>query len=710
MGLTTPLHEAASSGDVDKVRDLLEGGKYDVNCVDGLGYTPLHWAADRGHLGVVRVLTSEFKADVNAHDNLGETPLHMAANRGHLPVVRMLISEFKADVNAHDNLGETPLHMAALRGHCSMVKVLISQFKANVNAQSNNGGTALHMAANSGYLDVVKALVSEFKADVNACTVSGETALHIAAHNGHLYMVKALVSEFKADVNACTNTNITAFEIAVNSKNDKLALALLNEGHCDTKGGTPYIQTACERGWVNLVRALVHKHGTGILKPSVTLFHDITVKRWREVAVIFLEEFGLSVQDRKGRSLLHIACEEGDISLVRTLINDGKADTTLRDSEGRTPFDIAVNNSPENLALVLMNEFHCDTNGGSPYIHTACERGWVNLVQALVEKHGTGILMKAVSDHSGWSLLHLACSYNSAALVRFLSQHISPWVVDNNGDTPLHICARLGRAVNIRILLKLDPPVMIRNNLGQTPKDVEDKYGGIYRYIASYMEENKDKIDRHYKLVQKHAKKKYSLPEPITRAFVLGNPGAGKSSLVEALKREGFVDSFKRVSESSVPPHTAGIVPSIHTSKHYGRVMFYDFAGDAEYYSSHSAILENLASSRKGDNVFLLVVDMREEMAEIKKIFHYWLSFIQHHQFHGQLPHLMVVGSHLDLLTEDMAKARGEEFQMFCDSIDTGGVQMSALTILDCCKPRSRQISGLQTHMSSLTMQEISPP
>ena len=439
-----------------------------------------------------------------------------------------------------------------------------------------------------------------------------------------------------------------------------------------------------------------------IMNPNVVLLHDYTVKRWREVAVIFLEEFGLSVQDCKGRSLLHIACEEGDISLVRTLINDGKADTSLRDNEGKIPFDIAVNNSPyEELALViLMNKGNCDTKGGTPYIRSACRRGWVNLVKALVEKHGTGILKNYVL---GWSLLHLACSYNSPSLVGFLSQHISPWVVDNNGDTPLHICARLDRAGNIRILLELDPPVMIRNNLGQTPKDVEDKNGGIYSYIAAYMEENKDKIDRHYKLVQKHAKKKYSLPEPITRAFVVGNPGAGKSSLVEALKREGFVDSFKRVSESSVPPHTAGIVPSIHTSKHYGRVLFYDFAGDAEYYSSHSAILENLASSRKGDNIFLLVVDMREEVAEIKKIFHYWLSFIQHHQYNGQLPHLMVVGSHLDLLTEDVAKARGEEFQMFYDSIDTEVVQMSALTILDCCKPRSRQISGLQTHLSSLT-------
>ena len=43
-------------------------------------------------------------------------------------------------------------------------------------------------------------------------------------------------------------------------------------------------------------------------------------------------------------------------------------------------FDVAVNNHREEVAVVLMNEFHCDTKGGTPYIHTACERGWVHLV------------------------------------------------------------------------------------------------------------------------------------------------------------------------------------------------------------------------------------------------------------------------------------------------------------------------------------------
>ena len=473
QGEWTPLHGAAVRGDVDKVRELLEGGKYDVNCVDEIGWTPLHEAAFRGHLGVVRVLVSEFRADVNARSNAGSTPFNSAM-----------------------------------------------------------------------YSD---------------------------------YM------------------------------NEEVAVALMNEFHCDTKGGTPYIHTACEKGWVNLVRALVEKHGTGILKDDVT----------------------------------------------------------ARDSKGNTPLHVAAMSGREDVVLPLINEFGCDVN---------------------------------VTGHLGRSLLHSACSNYNGSLVRLVSQHISPWVVDDNGDTPLHICARLGKTESVRALLELDPPVMIRNNLGKTPKDL-----GSTWLINEYVKETKGKIYSQYEVVQRHAKKKYSLPEPITRAFVVGNPGAGKSSFVETLKREGFLDSFKRVSESSVPPHTAGIVPSIHTSKHYGRVLFYDFAGDAEYYSSHAAILENLASSRKGNNVFLLVIDMRDEMAEIKKIFHYWLSFIRHQRFHGQKPRLIVVGSHLDLLTEDVAKARGKEVQMFYDSVDTEAVQMSALFMLDCCKPRSKQIAEMQTLMSEPT-------
>ena len=65
---------------------------------------------------------------------------------------------------------------------------------------------------------------------------------------------------------------------------------------------------------------------------------------------------------------------------------------------------------------------------------------------------------------------------------------------------------------------------------------------------------------------------------------------------------------LSQVSKNIVPLYTSGIIPSIHHSKSIGRVLYYDFAGDQEYYSSHSAILSNIMQSKVGANVFLIVV------------------------------------------------------------------------------------------------------
>ena len=70
---------------------------------------------------------------------------------------------------------------------------------------------------------------------------------------------------------------------------------------------------------------------------------------------------------------------------------------------------------------------------------------------------------------------------------------------------------------------------------------------------------------------------------------------------------------LNRVSSKSVALHTAGIVPSIHTSDSYGRVQFYDFAGDHEYYSSHAAILEKLFLSDIGNNICIIVLNLQDE-------------------------------------------------------------------------------------------------
>ena len=125
-----------------------------------------------------------------------------------------------------------------------------------------------------------------------------------------------------------------------------------------------------------------------------------------EVAEMLAKEFGPSVKDLDGQSLLHVACEQGNVNLVRTILRDGKADVTARDDEGNTPLHVAAMRGRKDVVLSLIDEFGCDVN---------------------------------VTGQLGRSLLHSACLSNNGSLVRLVSQHISPWVVDDNGDTPLHI-------------------------------------------------------------------------------------------------------------------------------------------------------------------------------------------------------------------------------------------------------------------------------
>ena len=88
----TPLHQAAESGDLAKVRELLDSHPDWVNLVDEEGETALLEAAEEGHAEVVGLLL-ERGASLNHQDEEGETALMEAAEESQLECVKLLLGK-----------------------------------------------------------------------------------------------------------------------------------------------------------------------------------------------------------------------------------------------------------------------------------------------------------------------------------------------------------------------------------------------------------------------------------------------------------------------------------------------------------------------------------------------------------------------------------------------------------------------------------------
>ena len=149
--------------------------------------------------------------------------------------------------------------------------------------------------------------------------------------------------------------------------------------------------------------------------------------------------------------------------------------------------------------------------------------------------------------------------------------------------------------------------------------------------------------------------------EPFLKVFVIGDLGAGKSTLIQALCKDfptiaKIIPKAMRRVTSRHQPCTAGIIPHMFTSTRLGSILLYDFSGHDEYYTCHSAVLHH--SIAHSSPVFLLLVKITDKMEAIENIVAKWLNFIRHYSSKvikeskaPTPPQLVIVASHIDRLT-----------------------------------------------------------
>ncbi len=252
----TLLHHAASAGNTDLVRFLVEKG-LSPDIVGATRQTPLHLAAISDRTEAVAALL-EKKASVDARDDYQRTALVLCARQNGEVATGRLLVDAGADINSEDRFGSTALELAAWRGKRAFVDLLLEK-GARIPDPGQKWGQLVWLAATEGLDNLfvpAAAKIRDLKGAlgeglVHAAAAGGSAAilglllergydpakpdrfgwtpLHYAARDGRTEAARILI-EKGAPLDARTIMGQTAFNIARERSSEAVAALLLEKG------------------------------------------------------------------------------------------------------------------------------------------------------------------------------------------------------------------------------------------------------------------------------------------------------------------------------------------------------------------------------------------------------------------------------------------------------------------------------------------------
>ena len=736
----TPLSKAVFGGHNELVQILIKDFNCSPHAKGFAGRSLLHHACDKGHIMLAVMLITEFNLDPCLTDDNGDTPLHIACLCGHEELARLLIAKFNCLIDVKNKQYMTPYFLACIGGHTNVVTMFVTEFLGKL------GANPLKVAIDSRNANAVHALATY-------CTIVIEgfgqlkPFLHQVVHEGGSVSLLRKLLNFGHDPACVDDDDNTLLHTAVKCDKDEIVQMLAGEfSNCcpidsrNSQGQTP-LHLACVGGNVRVVELLLSHNASIYIRDgdgntpikmahnsahyrtlqaifsvfgisskiiNTRLFHHVCDAGTVELLDTLLSDFKLdpsSLNDEKGNSLIHTAVSCGRLDIARHLLERHRLDVECRNTSGQTPLHLicskAPANSVQNLLDLFIHDYKADitsrdTKGDQP-IHAAALVGRSSVVTELILSYNSAASTRGFKNRS---ILHqvLAGGFVSAGKTFIDVFHLSVHCADDDGNTPLHLSSLNVQLDSVRMLLyDYHAPLFVRNKAGKTALDLtSDNASKIV--FREYMDSEHKRIQAEYKKLRFLSMQKFPGERKITKVFVVGHPESGKSTLIESLKNKGFISSMFNLSVSRdvVPLHTAGIVPSFYDGKDGGRCLYYDFAGDKEYYSSHSAILEIVSQSPVGLSVFVVVAKLTKEIEILCNEVGYWLSFISYHAKvvdSARKMKVVIVLSHSDCLSSLKASSKLESLQQYLQA-ENNNFSVGVLDVIDiitsnCCKPRS---------------------
>ena len=502
----------------------------------------------------------------------------------------------------------------------------------------------LYYSIRNDWLDVTSDLITNYHFNPRKYYYLGESCLYTAAEGNHVDIVEYLIKECGCDPMMSTSTEY---------------------------GSVPVLHSVAREGLLDVLKCMVMNINGHIMDEQYRNTNGRTVLHCAvkhiDVVKYLINECNCDIMtpDKYGDTILHAAASEGSLDVMKYLINTHHYNLMTTNNNGRTVLHHAIKHI--DVVKYLINECNCDImtpdNYGNTILHVAASRGLLDIMKYLINTHHYNLM---TTNNKGQTVLHHAIKHID--VVKYLINECSCniMVTDKNGWTLLHVAAWRGTAEVIEYFLSTgncDP--LAKSNEGWTPLQLaKGKYDDSDTVIAFF---------------KKFGNIKISHPiDSYVNVLLVGNPGAGKSTLSHVINDTAsftLLGSFRNVG--GVVPCTAGIIPYKLQHRTLGNIILHDFAGHSEYYSSHSAVIENLLQGSGG--VFLIVVNILEK--EAVKQLHQWLTVVRNEaQKALNECHVIIIVSHVDEISNPVERRRKEEIQKIivrerCDSV-----------LLDCRK------------------------
>ncbi|MBN1938831.1 MAG: ankyrin repeat domain-containing protein [Candidatus Aminicenantes bacterium] len=319
------IHDAARTGDLARLKTLLESDKTLIALKDGEGRTALHHAAEAGKAAAVEFLLG-LGASASAVDAQTRTPLHAAAYKGDAASVKLLLAAGAA-LEAREIRERTPLYLACHWGNDLETVRLLTAAGADVNDVNPRGEMILFSTLYYGRPEIINHLL-DCGARLPEEALQVGTALFISASNG-------LERVFDLAVEAAEKKNMPWWTIATM--------------HAAARGGS-----------VAVGRRLAAKGAPVDTKNEygVTPLY-IAAENGKSGFVEFLLDGGAKIGEtsRTGKTALHIAAENGYSAVADLLRARGANDSPSRFPEFRGPYldELEPGDTPARFLLGIVS-------------------------------------------------------------------------------------------------------------------------------------------------------------------------------------------------------------------------------------------------------------------------------------------------------------------------------------------------------------------